>query len=139
MCTNVYYLEFVLKLAASINKQQYLFVPAPIVESGMAASVRGVPSKLSNVFQSLKAVSASRSYFTYTPEPAQPIKGKEPKWVSSAEEAFQDLKSEHTEKWLCPVCCKQGRTTRSGSTSAITASTSNQPVTTDQLTLIMNQ
>nr|CAH7747960.1 unnamed protein product [Callosobruchus chinensis] len=46
---------------------------------------------------------------------------------------------ENNEKWLCPVCCKQGRTTRSGSTSSITASTSNQPVTTDQLTLIMNQ
>ncbi|CAH2006403.1 unnamed protein product [Acanthoscelides obtectus] len=62
-----------------------------------AASVRGVPSKLGNVFQSLKAVSsAPRSYFTYTPEPAQPIKGKEPKWVASAEEAFQDLKSGDT-------------------------------------------
>nr|CAI5848938.1 unnamed protein product [Callosobruchus analis] len=62
----------------------------------MAASVRGVPSKLGNVFQSLKAVSANRNYFTYTPEPAQPIKDKEPKWVSSAEEAFQDLKSGDT-------------------------------------------
>nr|CAH7745594.1 unnamed protein product [Callosobruchus chinensis] len=47
--------------------------------------------------------------------------------------------AENNEKWLCPVCCEQGRTTRSGSTSSITASTSNQPVTTDQLTLIMNQ
>nr|CAI5838137.1 unnamed protein product [Callosobruchus analis] len=47
--------------------------------------------------------------------------------------------AEDNEKWLCPVCSKQGRTTRSGSTSSVIASISGQPVTTDQLTLIMNQ
>lgn len=52
-------------------------------------AARNVSQKL---LTSLKAVSSPRNYFTYTPEPAQPIKGKEPKWTT-AEEAFQDLKS----------------------------------------------
>lgn len=66
----------------------------------MAASVRGASSKFSGVLSSLKTLSAPRNYFTYTNEPAQPIQGKEPKWVS-AEEAFQDLNS-------CDVVFAQG-------------------------------
>lgn len=58
----------------------------------MAVSVRNMSQKLGGVYTSLKTVSTSRNYFTYTNEPAQPIQGKSPKWVS-AEEAFQDLKS----------------------------------------------
>lgn len=58
----------------------------------MAVSLRGLTSKISCRALPLKAVSASRTYFTYVNEPAQPIQGKEPKWVS-AEEAFQDLQS----------------------------------------------
>lgn len=58
----------------------------------MAVSVRNVSQKFGNVYTSLKTVSSSRNYFTYTNEPSQPIEGKCPKWVSP-EEAFQDLKS----------------------------------------------
>lgn len=61
----------------------------------MAASVRSVSHKLSGALSSLKTLSTPRSYFTYTNEPAQPIKGKEPIWTT-AEEAFQDLKSGDT-------------------------------------------
>lgn len=58
----------------------------------MAVSVKNVSRKFGGVYTSLKIVSSSRNYFTYTNEPAQPIQGKSPKWVS-AEEAFQDMKS----------------------------------------------
>lgn len=58
----------------------------------MAASVRSVSHKLSGALSSLKTLSTPRSYFTYTNEPAQPIKDKEPIWTT-AEEAFRDLKS----------------------------------------------
>lgn len=58
----------------------------------MAVSVRGVSQKFGGVYSSLKTISSSRNYFTYTNEPAQPIQGKEPKWTTP-EEAFQDLKS----------------------------------------------
>lgn len=58
----------------------------------MAASVRGVTTKFGGVFSPLKTAAAARNYFTYTNEPSQPIKGKEPKWTTS-DEAFQDLKS----------------------------------------------
>lgn len=58
----------------------------------MAVSVRGVSHKFGGVYSSLKTLSVPRNYFTYTNEPAQPIKGKEPKWTT-AEDAFQDLKS----------------------------------------------
>lgn len=40
----------------------------------------------------LTKVLPKRNYFTYTPEPAQPIKGKEPCWTT-AEEALSVLKS----------------------------------------------
>ncbi|XP_050310665.1 4-hydroxybutyrate coenzyme A transferase [Anthonomus grandis grandis] len=61
----------------------------------MSVSLRGL-SKLGGALSPLKMVSGSgRTYFTYVNEPAQVIKGKEPKWVS-AEEAFQDLKSDQT-------------------------------------------
>lgn len=58
----------------------------------MAVSVRNVSQKFGGVYTSLKTVSCSRNYFTYTNEPAQPIQGKSPKWVC-AMEAFEDLKS----------------------------------------------
>lgn len=58
----------------------------------MAVSVRNVSQKFGSVYTSFKTVSSSRNYFTYTNEPAQPIQGKSPKWVT-AEEAFQDMKS----------------------------------------------
>ncbi|KAF7271656.1 hypothetical protein GWI33_015505 [Rhynchophorus ferrugineus] len=61
----------------------------------MAVSLRSLTNKISSRALPLKAVSASRTYFTYVNEPAQPIKGKEPKWVSP-EEAFQDLQSGNT-------------------------------------------
>lgn len=58
----------------------------------MAVSVRNVTQKIGGVYTSLKSVSCSRNYFTYTNEPSQPIQGKSPKWVTP-EEAFQDMKS----------------------------------------------
>lgn len=58
----------------------------------MAVSVRNVTQKFGGVYTSLKSVSCSRNYFTYTNEPSQPIQGKSPKWVTP-EEAFQDMKS----------------------------------------------
>lgn len=58
-------------------------------------ALRNISNKFGGVYAPLKAVSASRTYFTYVNEPSQPIKGKEPKWVS-AEEAFQDLQSGQT-------------------------------------------
>lgn len=58
----------------------------------MAVSVRNVTQKFGSVYTSLKSVSCSRNYFTYSNEPSQPIPGKSPKWVSP-EEAFQDMKS----------------------------------------------
>lgn len=61
----------------------------------MAASVRNVSHKLGGALSSLKTLSTPRSYFTYSNEPAQPIKGKEPIWTN-AEEAFRDLKSGDT-------------------------------------------
>ncbi|XP_023011497.2 succinyl-CoA:acetate/propanoyl-CoA:succinate CoA transferase [Leptinotarsa decemlineata] len=63
----------------------------------MAASVRSVGHKIGNlgVLSSLRTISTPRNYFTYVNEPSQPIKGKEPKWTT-AEEAFQDLKSGDT-------------------------------------------
>lgn len=57
----------------------------------MSVSLRSLSSKI-GAFGPLKIASASRTYFTYVNEPAQPIKGKEPKWVTP-EEAFQDLQS----------------------------------------------
>ncbi|XP_060528877.1 4-hydroxybutyrate coenzyme A transferase [Cylas formicarius] len=41
------------------------------------------------------SMSTSKNYFTYVNEPAQPIKGKEPKWVAP-EEAFSELQSGQT-------------------------------------------
>ncbi|CAG9760113.1 unnamed protein product [Ceutorhynchus assimilis] len=61
----------------------------------MAGSLRTFSSKFGAAYSPLKIVSSSRTYFTYVNEPAQPIKGKEPKWVS-AEDAFQDLQSGQT-------------------------------------------
>lgn len=58
----------------------------------MSVTVRNVTQKFGSVYTSLKSISSSRNYFTYTNEPSQPIQGKSPKWVT-AEEAFQDLKS----------------------------------------------
>lgn len=57
----------------------------------MSVSLRSLSSKI-GAFGPLKIASASRTYFTYVNEPAQPIKGKEPKWVTP-DEAFQDLQS----------------------------------------------
>lgn len=57
----------------------------------MATAAKQMSTKFSNVLNSLKKGSG-RSYYTYVNEPAQPIKGKEPKWVS-AENAFEALKS----------------------------------------------
>lgn len=59
------------------------------------AAVRRASQKFGGVLSTLKTLSTPRSYFTYTKEPSQPIKGKEPKWVT-AEEAFQDLQSNST-------------------------------------------
>ncbi|XP_066252958.1 4-hydroxybutyrate coenzyme A transferase [Euwallacea similis] len=61
----------------------------------MAVSLRGLSCKFGGIFSPLKIASTSRTYFTYVNEPAQPIKGKEPKWCT-AEEAFQDLQSNQT-------------------------------------------
>ncbi|CAH0555922.1 unnamed protein product [Brassicogethes aeneus] len=61
----------------------------------MAASVRGVTSKINGVFSSLKAISSPRNFYTYSNEPAQPIKGKDPKWVEAAD-AFACMKSGDT-------------------------------------------
>lgn len=55
-------------------------------------ALRGIPNKFGGFYVPLKAILPSRTYFTYVNEPAQLVKGKEPKWVT-AEEAFQDLKS----------------------------------------------
>ncbi|XP_022918145.1 succinyl-CoA:acetate/propanoyl-CoA:succinate CoA transferase [Onthophagus taurus] len=51
-------------------------------------------NKFGSVLSTLKKVSP-RNYYTYVKEPAQPIKGKEPKWCS-AQEAFTDLQSGNT-------------------------------------------
>ncbi|XP_056635348.1 4-hydroxybutyrate coenzyme A transferase [Diorhabda carinulata] len=62
----------------------------------MAVSVRGISHRLGHLSGVLSTVKIfPRTYFTYTNEPAQPIKGKEPKWTT-AEDAFQDLKSGDT-------------------------------------------
>lgn len=61
----------------------------------MAISLRSISNKFLSVFIPRRIVSTLRTYFTYVNEPSQPIKGKEPKWVT-AEEAFQDLKCGHT-------------------------------------------
>jgi len=60
----------------------------------MAAAATRVSSKVGNILSVLKNT-APRSFYTYTNEPSQPIKGKEPKWVSegNAEQAFECLQS----------------------------------------------
>lgn len=57
----------------------------------MATAAKQMSTKFGGVLSSLKK-GTSRTYYTYVNEPAQPIKGKEPKWVS-AENAFEALKS----------------------------------------------
>ncbi|CAH1990394.1 unnamed protein product [Acanthoscelides obtectus] len=55
--------------------------------------------------------------------------------------------SDGKERWSCPACCKQGRVTRSGSTSSTCGARSettaplqpDQSTPTDTLTLILNQ
>ncbi|XP_028144064.1 4-hydroxybutyrate coenzyme A transferase [Diabrotica virgifera virgifera] len=62
----------------------------------MAVSVRGFSHRIGHLSSVLATVKSSpRTYFTYTNEPSQPIKGKEPKWCTP-EEAFQDLQSGQT-------------------------------------------
>lgn len=56
------------------------------------ACTKHVVSKLGNVVSTLSKATACRNYYTYTNEPSQPIKGKEPKWTT-AENAFELLKS----------------------------------------------
>lgn len=58
----------------------------------MASVVKHATTKLGNAVNSLAKVSACRTYYTYVNEPAQPLKGKEPKWTT-AENAFEQLKS----------------------------------------------
>ncbi|XP_044271680.1 4-hydroxybutyrate coenzyme A transferase [Tribolium madens] len=59
----------------------------------MAATVKSVANRFS-ILSNLKRLTP-RTYYTYTNEPAQPIKGKEPKWTS-LENAFETLKSGDT-------------------------------------------
>lgn len=56
----------------------------------MASAIKQI-NKFSSVLSTIKK-SSPRSYYTYTREPAQPIKGKQPKWTT-AKEAMVDLKS----------------------------------------------
>lgn len=59
----------------------------------MACTAKHVVSKLGNaVVSTLSKATACRNYYTYTNEPSQPIKDKEPKWTN-AESAFELLKS----------------------------------------------
>lgn len=59
----------------------------------MASAIKQI-NKFSSVLSTLKKT-APRTYYTYVREPAQPIKGKEPKWTT-AKEAMVDLKSGNT-------------------------------------------
>lgn len=56
----------------------------------MASAIKQI-NKLNNVASTLKKITP-RNFYTYVREPAQPIKGKEPKWTT-AKEAMVDLKS----------------------------------------------
>lgn len=59
------------------------------------SSAKLVAFRFGGVLSTLKNVQGRPSYHTYSPEPALPIKGKEPKWTT-AEEAFDILKSGDT-------------------------------------------
>lgn len=58
----------------------------------MASSAKSVVG-LRKIFGFSKVLPRNRTYFTYSPEPAQPIKGKEPVWTT-AEDALSILKSD---------------------------------------------
>lgn len=57
----------------------------------MASSIKSI-TKLQKIFNITKVYPKNRTYFTYSLEPAQPIKGKEPIWTTG-EEALSILKS----------------------------------------------
>lgn len=58
----------------------------------MTSAAKQVSKKIGGVLFSLQN-SGRRTFYTYSNEPTQPLKGKEPQWVT-AEEAFQkSLKS----------------------------------------------
>lgn len=55
----------------------------------MTTVVKQVCNRYGGVLFALKS-KGRRSYYTYSNEPAQPIKGKEPEWVT-AKQAFEGL------------------------------------------------
>ncbi|KAK9729806.1 Acetyl-CoA hydrolase/transferase N-terminal domain [Popillia japonica] len=63
--------------------------------NAMASAIKQINyNKFGSVLSALQK-STPRNYYTYVREPAQPIKGKEPKWTT-AKEAMVDLKSGNT-------------------------------------------
>lgn len=60
----------------------------------MASVATRMPNKVGTFLSILKKITP-RTYYTYSPEPAQPIKGKQPEWINPehAETAFKCLKS----------------------------------------------
>lgn len=77
---------------AARELQRLWCAPNPIPINNPMACAKGVVAKLGNVVSTLSKAAACRSYYTYSNEPSQPIKGKEPKWTT-AEDAFELLKS----------------------------------------------